>query len=446
MPASRDYPAPGCKTRTLNRPSLAPDRRLREPLRHSLSCVWQGVVAGGKQRGDLCCMTEAPGSTHPLYAPAQSPRPGWITALALFVAWTVFGLLSSAHFFFGYEGASGYPSFIELADNVIVFYWGWALLTPVVILIAKRIANGLPRWSDLPLLAAAGIGVMIIHGVLHITLTRLFGLDKHHINGYTLVDYVTRHGGGDLATFGVLVGAYFLIEANRRARARELAAVELSARLARADLELLRWHLHPHFLFNALNTVSTLVLKGDNEDASRAITLISRYLRSGIAQRADSMVPVGDDIAMVQRYVDIEILRFGDSLKLEIDANDEALRAMIPESLLQPLVENAIAHGNVRGSGADPITIRAATAGGRLHLTVVNPGSITSADHANVARVTHGDADSESPDSARFGLRYVRERLRHFYGDDASFKLATVGDETVASLDIPLRLASSNSA
>jgi LytS/YehU family sensor histidine kinase len=146
----------------------------------------------------------------------------------------------------------------------------------------------------------------------------------------------------------VLVGGYLLFDANRRATARELAASELSARLAKADLELLRWNLHPHFLFNALNTVSTLVMKGANDDAGRAISLISRYLRSGMAQRADSMVTLSEDVALVKRYLEIESLRFGDSLRIEVDADADALEATLPGSILQPLVENAIAHGTVR--------------------------------------------------------------------------------------------------
>jgi LytS/YehU family sensor histidine kinase len=282
------------------------------------------------------------------------------------------------------------------------------------------------------ILAAAGIGVMLLHGVVHTALVRVFGLAHKEPAGISeLTGYAMRHGGGDLATFGVLVGAYLLFEANRRARARELAAAELATRLASADLELLRWHLHPHFLFNALNTVSTLVLKGETEAASSAITMISRYLRAGIAQRADSLVPLGDDIEMVRRYVDIETLRFGDSLRVEIHADEAALDTPIPGSLLQPVVENAITHGSVREPGSDPIRITATTGNARLKLTVSNPSS--GERRADTA------GDPEAPDSGRFGLRYVRERLRQFYGDRATFDLSRSGSVMVASFDLPAK-------
>ncbi len=368
----------------------------------------------------------------------QSDRVGFrrpaITAAAVFTAWTIFGILSTVHFFFGYEGATDFSSFRRLADNVIVFYWGWALLTPIVILVARRLAaRGMRRVQDWMLLLVAGVATMLVHGLIHTRATWLTGIDKVGSTGpHTLIDYSQRHGGGDLATFAVLVGGYLLIEANRRARARELATAEIGAKLARADLELLRWHLHPHFLFNALNTVSTLVLKGANDDAARAIALISRYLRAGMAQRADSMVPVGEDIATVQRYVEIEMLRFGDSLKIEVDAEPEALEALIPGSILQPLVENAIAHGSVREPGSKPIRIRAMLESERLLLSISNPTNGTRDRRPDI------DTSRETPDSARFGLRYVRERLKQFYGDDASFTLAENDGETIASVDVPL--------
>ena len=354
-----------------------------------------------------------------------------VRAFVLFAAWTIFGILSSAHFFFGYDKESGLSEFVFLADNVIVFYWGWALLTPVVLAVAARLSqSGMRRAQDWVLLFAAAIGVMILHGLIHTTVVDVFGIDRDP-GGYPLRDYLQRHGGGDLATFAVLVGGYLLYAANRRARAREVAASKLSAQLARADLELLRWNLHPHFLFNALNTVSTLVMKGDNENAGIAIEKISRFLRSGLAQRADSLVTVAEDVGVVKRYVEIEALRFGGALQIDVMLEDGASDARVPGSLLQPLVENAITHGTVRQSGSRPIRIHGRTTGERLLLSVTNEGATNGIPASD-------ETIHESVDSARFGLRYVRERLKQFYGDDARFTLESAGGETVALIDVPL--------
>jgi LytS/YehU family sensor histidine kinase len=302
-----------------------------------------------------------------------------------------------------------------------------------VVLLARRLAgDGIRNWRNWMVVLAGSVAVMAVHGLIHTWATWLLGIDSGSGTGpHSLIDYAQRHGGGDLATFSVLVGGYLLFDANRRATARELAASELSARLAKADLELLRWNLHPHFLFNALNTVSTLVMKGANDDAGRTISLISRYLRSGMAQRADSMVTLSEDVALVKRYLEIESLRFGDSLRIEVDADADALEATLPGSILQPLVENAIAHGTVREAGSRPIRIDARIIDDRLLVSVSNPSNGDAPGH----RAT--DADS-----ARFGLRYVRERLRQFYGDDARFDLLMNAFETTATLDVPVREAS----
>ena len=345
----------------------------------------------------------------------------------LFLGWTTFGLLSSAHFFFADRGVSDVASFLVLADNVLVFYWAWALLTPVVVIAARRVARRpFPDWSGLAALTGIGLGLVLIHGILHITLVRLLGVDpSKHVDAAGLSAYALRHGGGDLATFAVLVGVCFLVEANRRARERELAAASLQTQLARADLELLRWHLHPHFLFNALNTVSTLVLKEQNDKAERAINLISAYLRSALEQRADTTVSLGGELSMVERYVEIERLRFGDAMRLEVEADSEALEARLPGQLIQPLVENAILHGAAREPGSEPIRINGSVRDGRLVIAVSNPSSA----------VTNGS--SNGADDERFGLRYVQGRMRQFYGANARFDLSTNDGRTTATLDLP---------
>ena len=326
-------------------------------------------------------------------------------AFVLFTLWTVFALLSSAHFFFGYEGADSFESFLRLADNVIVFYWGWALLTPVVFIIARRFAkNGLPSPSGWLMLALAGIAMVVVHGVIHLGLVALFGILEKPMTVELLGDYIRRHGGGDLATFFVLVGVTMLVVTNRRA--------------ARADLELLRWHLHPHFLFNALNTVSTLVLKGDAKAAEGSLTLISRYLRTALDQRAESMVPLAAELDTLNRYLEIEKLRF-ESLNVQVNADESSMQQLVPGMIVQPIVENAIRHGARNG---EPIAVNASTSGNRLRISITNP----------TAPERNGEGEG-----ARFGVRYVRERLRQFYGTRARFDLDIGSERTTAMLDIP---------
>jgi two-component system LytT family sensor kinase len=361
-----------------------------------------------------------------------------IAFVLLLGLWTVFGLLSSVHFFL--QGGTE-ERFGETASHVVVFYWGWAILTPAVILLTRRVTNARhPLWRRAGMLALLGVAVVVVHSVLHPVLIRILGVDpKAQLDLAGLRSFALRHGGGDLATFAVLVGASLLFEASRRERKRALTSVALQGQLARAELEVLRWQLHPHFLFNALNTVSTLVLKGDRDSADRAIGLISLYLRHALAQRADSMVPLREELATVSRYVDVERLRFGNTLTIHESVEARALDASVPGLILQPLVENAIRHGIGRTAGQGSITITAAVDNGRLRIGVTNPRSngVSGAglDETRGHDAVHTDADQLG--STQFGLRYVRERLQQFYGMRASFDLVLGKSESTATLDLP---------
>jgi signal transduction histidine kinase len=347
------------------------------------------------------------------------------TRTVLLVAlWTAFGLLSSAHFFFRKSTVEGDASFTDLASHILVFYWGWALLTPAVLYVARRAIRSGPSASHAssrawPIVALAAPVAVVAHGIWYLAVIRLVGVEPlARVSVPALRDYAMRHGGGDVATFAVLVGVQLLLEVNRRARERAVATSALEARLARADLELLRWQLHPHFLFNALNTVSTLVIKGETQPAERAISLISRYLRDALTQRADATTTLAEEMEVVRRYVAIETLRFGETLCVESRMDDVALGARVPGLIVQPLVENAIRHGLARGGA---ITVAATVRDSRLRLTVSDPGAGGTRDAA-----TDG-----------FGLRYVRERLQQFHGAGATLDLAIGAGGSVATLDLP---------
>ena len=344
---------------------------------------------------------------------------------AVLYGWTIFGLLSSAHFFLGEEAGTGGASIEDVAGHVLLFYWAWAAVTPLIWLALRRAVSADARRRWLSILVATPL-VLIAHSVLYLAAVRVFGVEPMTaIGGAQLADYAMRHGGGDLATVAVLVGVYLLLDARQRAHAREVAASALETRLAAAHLELLRSQLQPHFLFNALNTVSTLVLKSDMPAADDAIARISRYLRSALAPRADATVTVADELADVEQYFAIERLRFGDALGLDVCATAAARGAYVPSHILQPLVENAIRHGMAPVGAAMRVKVGAQIDGGRLRLHVTDPAQ--------------GEGVAEAGASTNgFGLRYVRERLQLFYGDEASVTLASLPGGTTATVDVPL--------
>ena len=331
----------------------------------------------------------------------------------------MFGVLASAHFFL--SASSDRASFVDIATHVVTFYWAWAILTPPILSLARR-ASALTGARRALLVGAILVAAVPVHAALYLTSLRLLEINPDvRVDAASLVDYLRRHTGGDLATCAVLVAFAFYSETTRRARDRQTEAARLEQRLARAEVEILRWQLQPHFLFNALNTVSTLVLKADNARAEQAITLIARYLRSVLNRGGEELVTLDDELTFVTRYVDIERLRFGDALKIESEVSPDARAQRIPALVLQPLVENAIRHG---GSATPPrIGVSARVAAGRILISVRNP--ITDC------------ARSVEPNGG-FGLPYVRQRLAHWYGDSARLDMQTVNGEAIVSLDIPV--------
>lgn len=346
----------------------------------------------------------------------------------LLAAWTLFGVMSSAHFFVREEVAANGGSFRNMLTTIVVFYWIWALVTPAAIAVARRAVRS--GWQGWVLAALVAPLLVVLQGVIYLSVAGLFGADASGSLGMeSLRKHLVRHGSGGLATVAMIYGVYLFLDAHRRMREREVAAAELTSRLVQTDLEVLRWQLHPHFLFNVLNTVSTLVLRGAAQEAESAIAQISRYLRSALSQRADSVVSLAQELAVVQEYVDIERLRFGDALCVQQQISDDALSSRVPSLILQPLVENAIRFGGPGATRKGAIVIKGETVGRRLLLSVIDPG-----DGRGIAS-NEGAADSQQEG---FGLKYVQQRLRHFYADDAVLRLERAPGKTIVTIDVPL--------
>ena len=362
-------------------------------------------------------------------APATTSRhsSGWLEFGAVVLAfWTVFGILSSAHFFLADEAGGGGATLSDFAGHIVPFYWAWAIVTPVVVLVSRAaLRSGRPAWERVALAIVAVPLIVAVHGALYLAGVRVLGVEPGlRLDFAQLSAFFARHGGGDVMTTVLLGAAYAFFHTSRRARERELEASALQREVALLNLEMLRWQLQPHFLFNALNTVSTLVLKGDVAGADAAIALIGRYMRAALEHQAERQVSLATELEMVQRYVEIERLRFGAGLHLELAISAQALGSQVPALILQPLIENAVRHGLGDGSAADAIAVAAVVCEGRLRLCVRDPA--------------HGSAaDARANGDEGFGLRYVRQRLEHFHGDRAWLRIRRETDGTEASVELP---------
>ena len=205
---------------------------------------------------------------------------------------------------------------------------------------------------------------------------------------------------------------YFAIKYYQVFQEVQKSALKSAAMAHEAQLKMLRYQLNPHFLFNTLNAISTLVLEQQTELANRMVTKLSSFLRYSLDNDPMQKITLDQELAALKLYLDIEKVRFEERLNLELDIGEEAAGALIPSLLLQPLVENAIKYGIARSEVGGNLRIAARVFAGDLLLELSDDGP-------GVELV-----DGQIPDANGVGLRNTRERLMELYGNQHSFRLS----------------------
>jgi len=222
------------------------------------------------------------------------------------------------------------------------------------------------------------------------------------------------------------IAAGFTIAEQRR-RQTEVAE-RLRAEVAEARLDALRQQLNPHFLFNTLNHIVVQLRSGEVEPAQRMLLSLSELLREVLRERAQ-LIPLRDEMRMVEQYLDIERARFGDRLQAEVTFEPRMMDALVPSLILQPLLENAMRHGVSAADGCCRLSLTARGRDDRLVIEVRDGGPGLSSDPG--ARGGGGQG---------IGLRNTSERLRYLYGSNHTFELAPFdGGGLRVTLDVPFQ-------
>ena len=275
----------------------------------------------------------------------------------------------------------------------------WTALAPAIIALAR--AMMVHRWSWGRRAASAvalGITLAFAHVIMEIVSVRSHGSLMGHADPMGFFSYHLWHG---LLTFAVLFTIAVLIESERASRERELREALLHDQVSRTQLQMLRMQLQPHFLFNTLNSISALV-EDDAQAGQRMIGKLSEFLRLTLAETGHADVPLRTELAMVTTYVELERTRFADRLSASFEIAPDAYDALVPNLILQPLVENAIRHGIQPSLGGGTVSVRAAREGESLVLDVIDDG----------VGLPSGWSDGRSG----IGLSNTRARLRQRFG------------------------------
>jgi signal transduction histidine kinase len=312
----------------------------------------------------------------------------------------------------------------------------WLVCTPFIFWLSSRFNPDRRRWLvNAPLLLLIGLVIAVA-----VSTTLDFARDE-------IFETVTRRGGrpifsplrelgrlhfiNQLTVYLGALAAGFAREYFIRDQVNERQAVELQAQAARleaqlsgARLDALRMQLNPHFLFNTLHAISALVER-DPAGVRKMIARLSELLRHTIDSRAPDEVPLREELAFLRRYIDIMEIRFQGRLRVRVDAANDTLEALVPDLILQPIVENALEHGATRAEGIGEVVILARRAGDDVVLSVRD----------------NGPGLSGTPESG-VGLANTRARLAQLYGSEASLTLTAAPEGgTLAEISIPFHTA-----
>ncbi|MEM9555268.1 MAG: histidine kinase [Acidobacteriota bacterium] len=217
----------------------------------------------------------------------------------------------------------------------------------------------------------------------------------------------------DLFLYGAILVAAYAYRSRAQLHRDQLRAAHLEKELASAELRALRLELQPHFLFNTMNSVVSLVRVGDGARAERMLLGLCELLRSTLDGHRRQLVPLADEMKLTERYLDIQRVRFGDRLAFEWTIEPGTEQTLVPSLLLQPLIENSVRHAVEMGSGRGRITVEVARADRNLLIDVEDDGS----DVVTLADPTRAAIPEDPPTSRGLGLDNVRRRLGALYGD-----------------------------
>ena len=288
------------------------------------------------------------------------------------------------------------------------------LLLPLVLRAADFYLFKVKGWvRQVAYYLAAAVGFSFLH-------TSLMGLSRWIVApwiGLGTYDYgimrfrYPMEFSNDLMSYTVIVLVYYFFERLRIAQAQQLAAAELQAKLAQAQLENLRLQLQPHFLFNTLNTISSVMYE-DVPAADAMLTQLSDLLRLTLRTANSHEIPLAQELEITRLYLQIMQKRFESNLRVTYSVDSAVENSLVPQLILQPLVENSLRHGLKDGGAGIDISIAARRENGSLILKVADTGAGLG-EHGADAVMNRG-----------VGLANIRGRLEQLYGAEQEFAIA----------------------
>lgn len=350
------------------------------------------VLDRGRRQADSAVMTATSGRV-----PVRVIV-GVATALGFFSAFAAFYFISTFT-----DRPAGFGLLLVLN---LAYWYSWAVLAPGILRLTRNFPFERATWKAAIPVHIAGV---IAATLLHVAMAVASRMATFWAVGESLDSWLREaqqmfilNFDWEMMTYWTIVGVGHALRYHYQVRAKELRAAQMETRLVEAQLNTLQRQMQPHFLFNTLNTISALMHR-DVEAADAMIARLSDLLRMSLQRVGVQEVALSEELDFLSKYLEIEQTRFRDRLSVVFDIQADTLDALVPNLLLQPLVENAIKHGIGPRPTPGRIAVRARRVGAMLELDVQDNGVGLSA-----ARLTDFNRG--------VGLSNTRSRLEHLYG------------------------------
>jgi len=322
-------------------------------------------------------------------------------------------------------------AWVELFLTLLLCYFPWALATPIALRLGRRYPpvrlRPLSTWV-IHLAACALIGLVVsawnawLEAMLN-PWAKPSGPDP-----FGPVWFYKFYNGllSSLFLYAMIIAVSYVLDSRERLARQQTETARLNEQLSKAQLDALRRQIEPHFLFNTLHAIAGLVREKRNDAAVSMIAGLSDFLRRALEDSDKQQVPLGAEMEFLQKYLDIQKVRFAERLQLSVDVPKELFAAQVPSLILQPMVENAIKHGIAKRAQGGLIRIAAVRTNGVLTLSVYNDGPRLPADWDEIR--------------SGIGISNARTRLQSLYGDACKLSLRNQDPGGVeASVSVPFQ-------
>jgi two-component system LytT family sensor kinase len=354
----------------------------------------------------------------------------WLRWLVYFLIWTAVGL-----FFASYSplwGSHVFKAPVRWDETLITnltFYYIWACIAPLVLWLGRRFRFERATWFS-SLLVHIPTSVVVSAAQLFIAEIVTQSLSREPLKLYDAFREIQRtvamYFHMNLLTYWAVLGAGYGREYYRKFRDREMRAVQLQAQLTQAQLQALKMQLHPHFLFNTFNTISSLMHRSVDE-ADRVLAVLGDLMRYSLQNVGVQEVTLSEELEFLKHYLEIEHARFGDRLKVKFDVDPEVIDEKLPNLILQPLVENSIRYAVAPRANGGSIEISARRDHRTLQIKIVDDGP--GLPPGFTLQTSKG-----------IGLRNSASRMEQIYGKEQKFELANLSPNGLQiTIVLPLR-------